>query len=340
MVLWQNLQLLFSIYKFVKFIIGVVGHKVKWYNFIVGYKIMEYLEENMNEQDYELLIDLYKTKNITRTAQELFLTQPAVTKRLQNIERELKNQIILRSKHGIAFTPVGESLIPHARKILEESRKFRELAVSSSGEIQGNLWIGSSLTFAHYRLPEVIRKFHAKYPKVRIHLITTQSRILIEKLRQNEITLAIARGDHFWEEATELLDQESMYFICSFGNKKRPLPEYPYLHHRGDLALERSIYQWLQEKKITDIRSDYDIDVDTCRELARLGLGWSILPGICLDQFEGYKEEIKLADGSVIHQKSRVLCKNINAGLPQVQLFIEELKEDARQRTEKRLVVD
>lgn len=124
----------------------------------------------MNEQDYELLIELYKTKNITRTAQELFLTQPAVTKRLQNIERELKNQIILRSKHGIAFTPVGESLIPHARKILEESRKFRELAVAS-------------------------------------------------------------------------------------------------------------------------------------------------------------------ADGSAIHQKSSVLCKNINAGLPQVQLFIEELKENARQRT-------
>lgn len=291
---------------------------------------MEYLEGKMNEQDYELLIELYKTKNITRTAQELFLTQPAVTKRLQNIERELKNQIILRSKHGIAFTPVGESLIPHARKILEESRKFRELAVASADEVQGNLWIGSSLTFAHYRLPEVIRKFHGKYPRVHIHLITTQSKVLVEKLRQNEIMLAIVRGDHFWEETTELLDRESMYFICSMENRQRPLPEYPYLHHRGDLALERSVYQWLQEKKITDIRSDYDIDVDTCRELAGLGLGWSILPGICLDQFEGYKEEIKLADGSAIHQKSSVLCKNINAGLPQVQLFIEELKENAR----------
>ncbi len=62
------------------------------------------------------------------------------------------------------------------------------------------------------------------------------------------------------------------------------------------------------------------------------------LPGRCFrfpapEGRRNYKEEIKLADGSAIHQKSNVLCKIINAVLPQVQLFIEELKENARQKT-------
>ena len=57
----------------------------------------------MDEKDYELLLDLNRTKNITKTAQELYMTQPAITKRIQKMEEELQCTLFLRSKKGILF---------------------------------------------------------------------------------------------------------------------------------------------------------------------------------------------------------------------------------------------
>ena len=55
----------------------------------------------MDEKDYELLLDLNETKNITKTAQKLYMTQPAITKRIQKMEEELQCTLFLRSKKGI-----------------------------------------------------------------------------------------------------------------------------------------------------------------------------------------------------------------------------------------------
>ena len=52
----------------------------------------------MDEKDYELLLDLNETKNITKTASRLYMTQPAITKRIQKMEEELSCQLFLRSK--------------------------------------------------------------------------------------------------------------------------------------------------------------------------------------------------------------------------------------------------
>ena len=63
----------------------------------------------MDEKDYELLLELYEQKNITKVAQKLFLTQPAISKRIQKMEEELQCQLFLRSIKGVLFTPAGEA---------------------------------------------------------------------------------------------------------------------------------------------------------------------------------------------------------------------------------------
>ena len=62
----------------------------------------------MGHRDWEMLVRLYKWKSITKTAEELFMTQPALTKRLKQIEEEFGISIALRSSQGLIFTPKGE----------------------------------------------------------------------------------------------------------------------------------------------------------------------------------------------------------------------------------------
>ncbi|MFQ8841197.1 MAG: LysR family transcriptional regulator [Clostridium fessum] len=73
----------------------------------------------MDKRDYELLLALDQHKNITKAAQSLYMTQPAITKRIQKMEEELHCPLLIRSKRGVLLTPAAESLLPCARTILK-----------------------------------------------------------------------------------------------------------------------------------------------------------------------------------------------------------------------------
>ncbi|MDY3814077.1 MAG: LysR family transcriptional regulator [Candidatus Copromonas sp.] len=119
----------------------------------------------MDEKDYELLLDLNESKNITKTAQKLFMTQPAITKRIQKMEEELQCTLFLRSKKGILFTPAGEQILPYAAEILANSRKLKEQVLMSQNQICGTIRLGCSLNIAHYHLPPILKAYTDQYPQ-------------------------------------------------------------------------------------------------------------------------------------------------------------------------------
>lgn len=92
----------------------------------------------MNEQDYQLLIDLYETKNITKVADQHFLTQPALTKRLRRIEEELGSVLLVRSRKGVVFNSVGESVISYCRQMCEMNEQLRNSINASKGIVGGS----------------------------------------------------------------------------------------------------------------------------------------------------------------------------------------------------------
>ena len=85
-------------------------------------------EFDMDKRDYELLLALDQHKNITKAAQSLYMTQPAITKRIQKMEEELHCPLLIRSKRGVLLTPAAESLLPCARTILKNMEQMEELA--------------------------------------------------------------------------------------------------------------------------------------------------------------------------------------------------------------------
>lgn len=286
----------------------------------------------MDEKDYELLLELNESKNITKTAQKLFITQPAITKRIQKMEEELKCKLFLRSKKGILFTPAGEQILPYAKNILDNSRKLKEQVQLSRDQICGTIRLGCSLNIAHYRLPRILKAYTDQYPLVDVQIVTGQSKHLFQLLNRDEVSVAIIRGRYAWDEAIRQLSSEPMCLVCSRENKGRPLTDYPYIGRHTDPDLNARIDQWLLAHKLAHIRPHMWIDsIDACKEMARYGLGWCILPRICLDDFDGYTEDLFMEDGSPFMRKTYVLYKHQYAELPQVKLFLDALLSSASQ---------
>ena len=69
----------------------------------------------MNDLDWKILLELYKTKNITKAANRLYMTQPALTKRLKQIEAQFQVKIVMRTTKGVEFTEEGEYLSQKAQ---------------------------------------------------------------------------------------------------------------------------------------------------------------------------------------------------------------------------------
>jgi len=281
----------------------------------------------MDEKDYELLITLYETKNITRAAGKLFMTQPAITKRIQKMEEELQCSLLLRSKKGVMFTPSGERIIPYAAQILSNTRLLREQAVSSQEVICGSLNIGASVNFAHYQLPALLKEYTHRYPLVDIRIVTGQSRDLYHMLKRDEISIAILRGEYSWDDGMELIATEPMCLVCSQENKGRPLGDYPYIGRSTDAVLTAKLRRWRDANGLSGLVTKlYINDIDTCKEMVKNGLGWCILPKICLNGFDGYMEELSLDNGEPFVRNTYVLYRRPYDTLPQVKLFLNHLK--------------
>lgn len=137
----------------------------------------------MNYEYYKIFYYVGKHKNITRAAVELYSSQPAVTRAIQNLESELGCRLFVRTKSGVEFTHEGQTLfeyvsIAHSQLLKGED----ELSHSVSAE-NGTIYIGATVTALYGFLFNILDDFHLKHPNVKFKINTGSSNGMIEKLK-------------------------------------------------------------------------------------------------------------------------------------------------------------
>jgi LysR family cys regulon transcriptional activator len=133
--------------------------------------------------------------NITSAAERLYTSQPGISKQLKLLEQELGVQLFTRKGKSLAaITPAGRDVIARSRRILREAENIRNLASDLSGEQEGTLSIGTTHTQARHVLPDVIREFRERYPKINLELHQGTSEQIAELVAANRVDFAIATG--------------------------------------------------------------------------------------------------------------------------------------------------
>lgn len=133
--------------------------------------------------------------NITTAAERLYTSQPGVSKQLKLLEEELGMQLFTRKGKSLAaITPAGDEVINRARSIMREVDNIRSLAANLNQEREGTLSIGTTHTQARYVLPEVIRQFRERYPKVILNLHQGTSEQIADMVSAKSVDFAIATG--------------------------------------------------------------------------------------------------------------------------------------------------
>jgi LysR family cys regulon transcriptional activator len=133
--------------------------------------------------------------NITAAAERLYTSQPGISKQLKLLEQELGVQLFTRKGKSLtAITPAGRDVIGRARRIMREVENIRSLAGDMAGEQEGTLAIATTHTQARYVLPDVIREFRERYPRISLELQQGTSEQIAELVAANRADFAIATG--------------------------------------------------------------------------------------------------------------------------------------------------
>ncbi|WP_057912058.1 LysR family transcriptional regulator [Peribacillus muralis] len=251
----------------------------------------------MNERDWHILKVLHEQKNITKTAQSLYISQPSLTKRIQQMEKEFHLKIVERGARGVQFTPQGEYLANCAEEMLIRLREIKETAFNMGQEISGTLRLGVSNYITLHKLPGLLKMFRERYPLVDFHVTTGWSNEVLNLIYKEEVHVGIVRGDYQWSGAKHHLFEET---ICIASKEKvavGDLPSLPRIDYKTDALLKAMIDDWWRNNFQGPPLVGMEVDKgDTCKEMVKNGLGYGILPSVLLEHDRTLRQ-LDLRDG-------------------------------------------
>jgi LysR family transcriptional regulator, transcriptional activator of the cysJI operon len=134
--------------------------------------------------------------SFTRAAEELHLTQPAVSTHIRKLERAVGTPLFEHIGRRVGLTPTGEVLCEYAERILGLEDEMRAALADANDLGQGELVFGTSTTIGISVLPNLLRRFRAQYPRVRMRIRVGMSGEMINELLEGQLDMALISGDH------------------------------------------------------------------------------------------------------------------------------------------------
>jgi DNA-binding transcriptional LysR family regulator len=231
-------------------------------------------------------VTVARTGSISRAADALFVTQPAVTARLQALEKTLGTQLLVRSRQGSRLTDAGRALLPHAQRALAALAHGREAVQEVLTGGAGRLTIGAAPAVSTYVLPAMLHRFQAGHPGVRLSVRSGHSEEVLEMVLREEVEIGLMRPIQHPEISATLLYEDEVVLVVHRGH-----PFAAAGHVRmGELAGENLIlfdrtssYHELTSAIVRQAgispRGRLDVDnIDAAKRMVEQRLGIAMLP--------------------------------------------------------------
>ena len=157
-----------------------------------NYAKLEYIRErSMNFQELNYILCIAKHQNLTKAAQELYISQPTLTKYLQRLEREVNGKLFVRSGNSYTATYLGRRYMEYAKKILAVNQDWEKELQDLTSYNEGELNIAFPLMRSSCMVPQIMTVFHKQYPGVRVNLREETYAIQEKLLLDDQLDFAI-----------------------------------------------------------------------------------------------------------------------------------------------------
>jgi len=248
----------------------------------------------MTLAELRYLVAVADLRHFGHAAERCHVTQPTLSGQLRKLEESLGAPLVERTTRVVTLTPLGERIVAHARRILEEADQISELARHRQGTLTSVLRLGIIPTLSPYILPLFLDKLHQTYPQLRLILREDLTDNLLVALEEHALdVLLIALPEHAGAYPSMPLFIEPFSFVCPtqhrLGNQpvvtERELAREQLLlldegHCLRDQALAVCGDQYRKQEMLSaDFRAT---SLETICEMVAAGLGCTLLPALAV----------------------------------------------------------
>lgn len=145
----------------------------------------------MNLRDLKYINAVAETRHFGKAADRCFVSQPTLSGQIKKLEEELGVIIFERTKRSVELTPIGEEIVDHARRMMEQADAIEQLAKAHHDPLSGPLRVGVIPTLSPYLIPLLMIPLKTRYPQLRLVLIEEITERLFQRLHDHEIDVAL-----------------------------------------------------------------------------------------------------------------------------------------------------
>lgn len=285
----------------------------------------------------DAFLEAARRGSFRRAAESLHLSQPSVSARVLSLEQELGGPLFHRMGRGVRLTEMGSALLPYAQRAvdsLEEGREVVGVARYASG---GMLRLGSARAIGTYTLPDMLDRFRARHPDIKVHIRVGRSTDVLEMVLDDEVQMGLARRldhpdivtIHLYDEHIVLVTHPDHPFAGGGEVRLSDVAREPMILYDPGSEYFALIEEVCREAGI-EPRVEMTLDsIEATKHMVARGLGISFLPrsGIAQEVAQGTLAMVPLAHGQgVILESCAMIHRAQSYALP-VVAFLRVLQE-------------
>ena len=284
----------------------------------------------VHQSDWQLILALHNYKSVTKASQALYIAQPAVTRRLSQLEDEFHVTIAIRNSKGLLFTPEGEFLADYAEHMVNEYEQLQSHLRAADGKPFGTLHIAASSSLSRFLLPGLLGSFKKKYSEVEFSLESEFSFKVSQMVNTQKAHVGFIRGDY--ESGCEhfLIGTQKAVIASAKPFDWDDLPQMPRIDFYADALSLSNIDKWWYEyyKEAPKISMTVN-NGHTCAEMVKNGLGYAVFltsefiqdtDGICI-------RPLKHPDGSFLIRNDWMIYREEFLEMGLVKAFVDYAKK-------------
>lgn len=225
-------------------------------------------------------------------ANTLYITQPAISKRIAVLEANLEAPLFDRIGRQVQLTQAGQVLLPRAQSILALLSETKQAMADLAGDISGELQVATSHHLGLHKLPPVLRQFASQYPKVNLKFEFLDSEIALDRVQRGACELAVVTLPPATIEHLEFMPiwQDPLAFVTSVDSPLSSISDLHTLSQSPAILPDLSTYTGRLVKNCFDqnhlplvlnMTTNY---LETIKMMVSVGLGWSVLPESMIDE--------------------------------------------------------
>ena len=244
----------------------------------------------MSDRRLKVFHSVARLLSFTKAAEELHMTQPAVTFQVRQLEEYFNTRLFDRTHNKVNLTPAGERVAEFAERIFDLYAEMENSVRDLTGEISGALTIGASTTIAEYMLPALLGEFKNQYPDINLRLKVSNSEGIVAMVEHNVIDLGVVESPVTNKNLiVEVCHEDQLVVVAApdhelvkRGTKVRAsdIVKYPFVSREEGSGTRDVIMHYLMQAKVTAADMNFSLELgspEAIKGAVEAGMGITIL---------------------------------------------------------------